>query len=93
MRQLEFRREELLAKSQINRQTLALEWQQIKVSLAWARSGIELAKSLRPLWVLLAPLAGIAAARQWRSVKGLWHKGRLLWLIAGRLRALWQYLH
>jgi hypothetical protein len=93
MKQLALRREELLAESRINRQTLALEWQHIGVSLAWARSGMELAKSLRPLWMLLAPLAGVAAARQWRSIQGLWRKGRLLWSIVGRLRALWQYLH
>ncbi len=92
VRELQLRRQELLAESQINRHTLILEWQHLKTSLAWARTSFEVVKSLQPLWVLLAPVAGLVAARKWRSVQGWWHRGTLVWRIASRFLAAWRLL-
>jgi hypothetical protein len=80
----------LIAESAINRRILSLEWQQLKASVSWVKPGRELARSLRPALIVLAPIAGILLVRSWRSARGLWFKALLLWQVGKRVRNAWQ---
>jgi hypothetical protein len=90
--QLETRKQELLLESELHRQTLALQWQGLKVSVSWMRTGIDLVRSLQPLWVVAAPMAGLFLGRQWKSGSGWWRKALFVWRWGKKIYLAWHFL-
>jgi len=64
---LELRRRELVLRSTINRLTIRLELQNVQVALRPAERIVGLVRAARPWLLVLAPLAGIFAARSLRN--------------------------
>ena len=69
--ELELRKRTLLLESHLNRLTLQAEWQDIQNATAWARSAGQIFRRVRPWLLLLAPLAGMLAARRHGRSLGL----------------------
>ena len=90
--QLQARKQELLLESERQRRTLELQWQGLKASLSWRRTGIEFVQSLQPLWVVLAPMAGLFLGRQWRSRVGWWRQALFVWRLGKKIYLAWTFL-
>ena len=85
MKRLDERRRDLLTESEINRQVLRLEFQQLQVRFDRSREAW-----LHHAWTWAAPLAGFFIARQFTRTSGLFAKGSLLVGVLGRLWEFWQ---
>ena len=87
---LELRRRELVLRSTINRLALSVELQNVQIALRPAERMVSLVRAARPWLLLLAPLAGIFAARSLRKSGSGFSKalGVLKWVQA--LLALWK---
>ena len=90
LKNLELRRRELVLQSTLNRLTMRAELQNLQTALRPADRIVSLIRTLRPWLLLLAPLAGIFAARSLRSNGTVFSKamGVLKWLQA--LLAVWK---
>lgn len=64
---LELRRQELVLRSTIHRLEIGQELQNIQTALRPAERIIDSVRALRPWLLVLAPLAGMLAARSWRD--------------------------
>jgi len=64
---LELRRRELVLRSAINRLAIGVELQNVQVALRPAERIVGLIRAARPWLLVLAPLAGIFAARSLRN--------------------------
>ena len=67
LKHLELRRRELVLESTINRLTMKVELQNLQTALGPAERIVSSIRALRPWLLVLAPLAGIFAARSLRS--------------------------
>ena len=87
---LELRRRELVLRSTINRLTIRMELQHVQIALRPAERVVGLVRAARPWLLVLAPLAGIFAARSLRNNGSVFSKalGVLKWLQP--LLALWK---
>ena len=92
MNQLRVRKQALLVESELNRQTLLLEWQGLKASVSWVRTGMGWLRILGPMGIWLAPVAGLFVARQWPSREGWWHKALLAWRLWKRVAVVLGFL-
>ncbi len=71
---LQRRKEQLVARSEANRQRLRAEWQQLKLLAAWRSEGLA-GRWRRPLWAVAVLLAtGLLAGRVVRR-PGAWIRG------------------
>jgi hypothetical protein len=61
---LQDHKRELLARSEVYRQTLILQAQELQSSVAWVPRAIGTAKSIGPLLAIIAPVAGLFFARK-----------------------------
>ena len=92
LKSLELRRRELVLQSTINRLTMKVELQNMQSALGPAERIVGLVRAVRPWLLVLAPLAGIFAAR------GLRGNGSVFWKLMGVLKwvqallALWNQL-
>jgi len=64
---LELRRRELVLRSTLNRLAISVELQNVQIALRPAERMVSLVRAARPWLLLLAPLAGIFAARSLRD--------------------------
>ncbi len=64
---LELRRRELVLRSTINRLAIGVELQHVQIALRPAERIVGLVRAARPWLLVLAPLAGIVAARGLRN--------------------------
>jgi hypothetical protein len=55
---------ELLARSEVYRQSLALQTQELQSSVAWVPRSLGLVRSVAPIFALAAPIAGFFFARK-----------------------------
>jgi len=87
---LELRRRELVLRSTINRLTIRMELQHVQIALRPAERVVGLVRAARPWLLVLAPLAGIFAARSLRNNGSVFSKaiGVLKWIQA--LLVLWK---
>src|SRR6266536_3097556 len=87
---LELRRRELVLRSTINRLTIRVELQHVQIALRPAERIVSLVRAARPWLLVLAPLAGIFAARGLRNNGSGFSKamGVLKWIQP--LLALWK---
>jgi len=87
---LELRRRELVLRSAINRLEIMVEVQNVQIALRPAERIVSLVRAARPWLLLLAPLAGIFAARGLRNNGSGFSKvmGVLKWIQP--LLALWK---
>ncbi len=85
MKPLEERRRDLLTESELNRQVLRLEFQQLQMHFGRAREAW-----LHYAWTWAAPLAGFFIARKFTKTKGFFAKGSLVAVLLGRLWEFWQ---
>ena len=87
---LELRRRELVLRSAINRLEIMVEVQNVQIALRPAERIVGLVRAARPWLLLLAPLAGIFAARSLRKNGSGFSKalGVLKWIQP--LLALWK---
>ena len=67
LKSLELRRRELVLRSTINRLTIKVELQHVQTALRPAERIVSLVRAARPWLLVLAPLAGIFAARGLRT--------------------------
>jgi hypothetical protein len=67
LKRLELRRRELVLQSTLNRLAVRVELQNIQTALLPAERIVSAVRAARPWLLLLAPLAGIFAARRVRS--------------------------
>src|SRR6266566_566442 len=86
---LELRRRELLLRSTLNRLAIRVELQNVQTALRPAERLLGTVRAARPWLLVLAPLAGIFAARGLRGNDSVFWKlmGVLKWVQA--LLALW----
>jgi len=70
LRALELRRQELVLRSTINRLAIRLELQNMQTALRPAEQVFTSVRAVRPWLLLLAPLAGMLAARGMRGKGG-----------------------
>jgi len=80
LKSLELRRRELVLQSTINRLTMKVELQNLQSALGPAERIVGLVRAVRPWLLVLAPLAGIFAAR------GLRGNGSVFWKLMGVLK-------
>jgi len=87
---LELRRRELVLRSTLNRLAISVELQNMQIALRPAERMVSLVRAARPWLLLLAPLAGIFAARSLRKNSSGFSKalGVLKWIQP--LLALWR---
>src|SRR6266536_587313 len=90
LKHLELRRRELVLQSTINRLTMKVELQNLQTTLGPADRIVSSIRALRPWLLVLAPLAGIFAARSLRDNGSGFSKamGVLKWIQP--LLALWK---
>lgn len=84
MNPLQKRKQELLLESDLNRQILRLELEQVQMQLSRFRQ-----HWLRNLWVWVAPVAGFLVARKLSRPAGFLAKGSALLSLLTRLLDLW----
>lgn len=87
---LELRRRELVLQSTINRLTLKVELQQLEDALGPAERIVGSVRALRPWLLVLAPLAGIFAARSFRGISSGFSKLMAVLKLIQPLLALWK---
>ena len=87
---LELRRRELVLQSTIHRLTLKVELQQLQAALGPAERVVSSVRALRPWLLLLAPLAGIFAARTIRGNGSGFSKIMAVLKLIQPLLALWK---
>ncbi|GDY22520.1 hypothetical protein LBMAG56_38670 [Verrucomicrobiota bacterium] len=92
---LEERRQNLLLQSELHRRLLALDWTSTRASAWWLEAGVGWAQKLRPLLLVVAPLAGFwfvrkATGTQPKSPSRLWERVALGLTIYQRARSLWE---
>jgi hypothetical protein len=75
LRSLAARKQELLLASDIQRQSLQLEWGMIQLRLSQLK---RISVRLPALWMVAVPLAGFLMARKLRRATGLLAKGGVL---------------
>ena len=85
MKALQDRKHDLLLESEINRQVMRLEFQQIQVRLGRVRENW-----LHSAWMWAAPVAGFFLARKFTKTTGFFAKGSILAVILRRVWELWQ---
>lgn len=85
MKSLEERRRDLLTESELNRQVLRLEFQQLQARLGRAREAW-----LHHAWTWAAPLAGFFIARKLTKTSGFVAKGSLAAVLLSRVWEFWQ---
>jgi len=82
LRTLEFRRRELVLRSRLNRLAIRVELQNLKTALRPAEQIVSTVRAARPWLMVLAPLAGLFAARGLRGNGSVFSKalGVLKWV-------------
>jgi hypothetical protein len=90
LRTLEFRRRELVLRSTLNRLAIRVELQNLKSALRPAEQIVSSVRAARPWLVVLAPLAGLFAARGLRGTGSVFSRalGALKWVQS--LLLLWK---
>src|ERR1051325_3926387 len=58
------KKRELLVRSEMYRQTMRLELNQVQASLSWVPRSLKIVRTIAPLLVLAAPLAGFFFAKK-----------------------------
>ena len=89
---LAHKRRLLVLQNEVLRQQIAEDWTELESRTLWAERGLQIIKSGRVLWPILAGAAGLLLAR---SKGGLLSKGaRVLswWRVAKRISAVFQSL-
>jgi hypothetical protein len=79
MNALQSRKQELLLQSEVNRRMLARDSKRLQATLAWADSGIDLARKINPAFMIAAPLLGFWLARRAASGSAPWGKVAFCW--------------
>jgi len=87
MSPLQARKRELLLESEMNRQTLRLEFDHVATQVERVRSGWNW---LPGGWRWLAPVASLALAWKFRKTAGLFAKGSMWLLLLRKLFEVWQ---
>src|SRR5437667_3907489 len=87
---LELRRQELVLRSTINRLAISVELQNVQTALRPAERIFGLVRAARPWLLVLAPLAGIFAARSLRNNGSVFSKMLGVLKLLQPLLALWQ---
>ncbi len=82
----------LLAESSVNRHLLITQWDELRRHVTLGHRGPEVARTIRPGLILLAPLLGFFLVRRWRSAESLWHKALMLYRVAQKAWKVWDYL-
>jgi hypothetical protein len=85
MKALQDRRHELLVESELNRQVLRLEFQQIQARVGQVRQSWR-----QHAWKWAAPIAGFLFARRFAKAGGFFAKGSLVVMLLGKLWNFWQ---
>lgn len=91
---LEERRQNLLLQSELHRRLLALDWTNTRASAWWFEAGMGWVRKLRPLVLVLAPLAGFwivrkATGNQPKNPARLWERLAIGLTLYQRARSLW----
>lgn len=84
--QIRIRKQLLLVRSEINRQTLQLECANLRAGTAWIERSIDFVRTAYPLFVLVAPLLGYITGKRSLSLKGLFARGLLAYQLFRNLR-------
>jgi hypothetical protein len=88
LRRIAERKRQLQAQSELQRQALRAQWDQLRAETAWLTRGVGLVSRHR-LWLLmLAPVAGYLVARRGRGAGNLFRQGLWVWRLWRRLRSL-----
>jgi len=86
LKELQSRKQALLAQSELRRCMLQLECAQLALAVGWVDRGLRLVKALSPWLKLAAPLAGFFVIRKRSRLLDLWAKGWGGWRL---LRRVW----
>ncbi len=90
LKRLELRRRELVLRSTLNRLAIRAELQNIQTALLPAERIVSSVRAARPWLLVLAPLAGIFAARRLRSDGSIFSKAISIMKWVQPLLGLWQ---
>lgn len=95
LERLEERRQNLLLQSELHRRLVALDWASTRASAWWIEAGLGWVRKLRPLLLVVAPLAGFWFVRKATGAKPkapsrLWERVALGLTICQRARSLWE---
>ena len=82
---LQDRKRELLLESELNRQVLRLECQQVRARACGLREHWR-----QNIWTWAAPVAGFLLARRLSKTSGFFAKGSVLAVVLGKLWEFWQ---
>ena len=90
LNQLQARKAQLIAVSDLQRRTLAGSCGELREKLAWIEVGVEVAGRSRPVLALIAPIAGFLLARGWRKGIGFASMLTTTWTVGRQALRLWK---
>ena len=90
MTELEIRKRQLLAASQVNRQLLVFQTGQLQAAAGWVDRGYRLAQSLGPGFKFALPIAGLLLVRKRSGERSLLAKAFAGWQFARKAAGLWR---
>lgn len=88
--EIQIKKQLLLAKSDIYRQSLELQCGQIHAATAWIDRTYGFIRSAYPIYVLLAPLIGYFTFKKRKRIRGMAANAFLGVQLVRKLRALWE---
>jgi hypothetical protein len=84
------RKRVLVARSDVHRAMLQLEFVRLRPNLAYLETGANLFKRSRPLWMVAAPVIGLWVARRLKPVVTWLPTAFVVWKTAQKGLALWR---
>lgn len=90
MTSLRVRRQALRLESELNRLALRAEWKNLRAAIPWPGADGSARRKLPPWWLVVAPLAGLLAARGLRNPGALLRGAGVLLRWAQPLYSLWR---
>ena len=88
--EIQIKKQLLLAKSNVYRQSLELQCGQIQATTAWIDRAYNFIRSSYPICALLAPLIGYFTFKKRKNIRGMAANALLGVQLVRKLRALWE---
>ena len=88
--EIQIKKQLLVAKSNVYRQSLELQCGQIQVATAWIDRTYNFIRSTYPIYVLIAPLIGYFTFKKRKNIRGMAANALLGFQLVRKLRALWE---
>ena len=88
--EIQIKKQLLVAKSNVYRQSLELQCGQIQAATAWIERTYNFVRSTYPIYALLAPLIGYFTFKKRKNIRGMAATALLGVQLVRKLRVLWE---